>query len=57
MGIGIEVRCVTPHLRWVQVYGHPAETNLGLAMDAKNPYRYLQLKTYNPRPKRIRSVA
>ena len=28
-----------------QVYGHPAETNLGLAMDAKNPYRYLQLKT------------
>jgi hypothetical protein len=26
------------------LFGHPAETNLGLALDAKNPYRYLQLK-------------
>ena len=50
---------ISPELRpkSAALYGHPAETNLGLAMDAKNPYRYLQLKTYNPRPKRIRSVA
>ena len=25
--------------------GHPAETNLGLVSETKNPYRYLPLKT------------
>ena len=41
----VKARCITPHLRWVQVYGHPAETNLGPASTAENPYRYLQLQT------------
>ena len=40
-----EARCVTPHLRTGQVFGHPAETNLGPASIAENPHRYLQLKT------------
>ena len=38
--ISVEVR-----LQPAALFGHPAETNLGLASDAKSPYRYLQLKT------------
>jgi hypothetical protein len=53
----------------VALFGHPAETNLGLASDAtpalhqtqcgasENPHRYMQLITQNPRPKHIRSLA
>jgi transposase len=33
------------------LFGHPADTNLGQARNAKSPYRYLQLKPENPRPK------
>jgi transposase len=32
------------------LFGHPADTNLGQAHDARSPYRYLQLKPKNPRP-------
>jgi hypothetical protein len=32
------------------LFGHPADTNLGQAHDAKSPYRQLQLKPKNPRP-------
>jgi transposase len=32
------------------LFGHPADTNLGQARDAKSPYRYLKLKPENPRP-------
>jgi hypothetical protein len=41
----------------VALFGLPAETNLGLANDAKSPHRYLQLEPENPRPKLIRSLA
>jgi len=52
---GMDLRMI--EIESVALFGHPADTNLGQARDAKSPYRYLQLKPKNPRPNHTRSLA